>query len=218
MPVVCFSFTKLALWTGKWCTLRQGQLFSDFESSNFQTNFILFDSISCWAAWFPLFVAFCHIHLVLMTFTSQMAPKRIRQSLPVTDLTLYLTLLCPCMLRFEIIKYYILYCKKKCIEEFPVCSGHTLPLSSYVLRETKSLDRVPLGSLQKCGNITTPAWLFVAQSPYFLFYFLPVLLVCCLLSVDIWFKTTSGCRARNHKNMPLFYWFLGKNSGYMATP
>ena len=148
---------------------RQGQLFSDFKSSNFQTNFILFDSISCWAAWFPLFVAFCHIHLVLMTFTSQMAPKRIRQSLPVTDLTLYLTLLCPCMLRFEIIKYYILYCKKKkCIEEFPVCSGHTLPLS-YVLRETKSLDRVPLGSLQKCGNITTPAWLFVAQSPCFLF-------------------------------------------------
>ena len=58
----------------------------------------------------------------------------------------------------------------------------------------------------------------MAQSPYFLFYFLPVLLVCCLLSVDIWFKTTSGCRARNHKNMPLFYWFLGKNSGYMATP
>ena len=104
-----------------------------------------------------------------MTFTSQMAPKRIRQSLPVTDLTLYLTLLCPCMLRFEIIKYYILYCKKKCIEEFPVCSGHTLPLS-YVLRETKSLDRVPLGSLQKCGNITTPAWLFVAQSPCFLFW------------------------------------------------
>ena len=126
------------------------------------------------------------------------------------------------MLRFSIIiKYYILYSivKKNCIEEFPVCSGHTLPLSSYVLRETKSLDRVPLGSLQKCGNITTPAWLFVAQSPYFsVFDFLPVLLVCCLLSVDIWFKTTSGCRARNYKNMPLFYWFLGKNSGYMATP
>ena len=77
----------------------------------------------------------------------------------------------------------------------------------------------PLGSLQKCGNITTPAWLFVAQSPYFsVFDFLPVLLVCCLLSVDIWFNTTSGCGARNHKNMPLFYWFLGKNSGYMATP
>ena len=145
MPVVCFSFTKLVLWTGKWCTLRQGQLFSDFESSNFQTNFILFDSISCWAAWFPLFVAFCHIHLVLTTFTSQMAPKRIRQSLPVNDLTLYLTLLCPCMLRFEIIKYYILYSivRKNVLKSSLSLRVSHFPSVFYILRETKSLDRGP---------------------------------------------------------------------------
>ena len=60
---------------------------------------------------------------------------------------------------------------------------------------------------------------FCGSVPLFsVFDFLPVLLVCCLFSVDIWFKTTSGCRARNHKNMPLFFWFLGNNSGYMATP
>ena len=95
-----FSFTEQVHWTERRYThshvlLGKG---NSFQILNLQTSkqiFILFDSIPCWAAWFPLFVAFCHIHLVLMTFTSQMAPKRIRQSLPVTDLTLYLTLLCP---------------------------------------------------------------------------------------------------------------------------
>ena len=89
--------------------------------------------------------------------------------------------------------------------------GHTIPLSSYVLRETKSLDRVPLGSLQKCGNITTPAGLMWLSPLVFCFGYMPgLLLVCCHLASISGLKQPAHAGLTITKTCP---YLAGFNSG-----